>query len=57
MPEPLEPPEDKPKYICEDTSGCNEPIYEGEDYYRVDGYILCEDCGRRYLDELYKKRA
>jgi len=50
-------PERNPPLICEDTSGCAAPIYPGDTYYEVDGLILCEECGREYLDELYKREA
>lgn len=50
-PEPM----DAPLYLCEDTGGCGAPIYPGDDYYEVDGFILCEECGRAYLDEKFRR--
>jgi len=50
-------PEGKPPLMCDDTNGCDTRIYPGDTYYDVDGLILCEECGREYLDALYRKRA
>lgn len=40
-------PEDKPLLQCV-CNGCN--IYEGDDYYDVNGYIVCEDCKIKYIN-------
>ena len=57
-PEPsLDPPEAIPLFHCEDTSGCGEPIYEGEEYYEIDGFKLCEEHGKEYINALYKRTA
>lgn len=50
-------PEEKPLFICGDTGGCGAPIYPGDMYYDVDGFVLCEDCGRDYLDQQYRRTA
>lgn len=58
IPEPrLDPCEPEPVYLCEDSRGCRNGIYDGEPYYEIDGFLLCEACGKRYLDALYQKRA
>lgn len=54
---PLEPRYPHTWLSCQDTNGCNEPIYEGDEYYEIDGYVLCADCGKKYIDELYKHIA
>lgn len=48
----LEPPDNEADavYRCE---YCDVPIYEGEEYFEIDGDILCEDCVRF----LYSKTA
>lgn len=38
---PLEPPEDVIVHHC---SRCSGEIYEGEEYFKLDGDIYCEDC-------------
>ena len=47
----------EPWGVCGDTMSCDTPIYPGDEYYEVDGYILCGKCGRAYMDELYRRRA
>lgn len=54
---PLEPPDPPPWRYCGAPGGCGEPIYRGDGYYMVDGSALCEECGRRYLDCLYRRTA
>lgn len=39
--------EPKPFFKC-DCEGCN--IYEGDYYYDVNGYIVCEDCKIKYIN-------
>lgn len=36
-----EPPEPKPVLHC---AGCGDGIYEGEEYYEIDGKTLCLNC-------------
>ena len=31
---------------------CGEEIYDGEEYYRVDGQIICTDCVAEYARRL-----
>lgn len=50
-------PVDAPLFLCQDTGGCGAPIYPGDTYFDVDGFILCEDCGRAYLDERFGRTA
>lgn len=37
-------PEPRSVFIC---SGCNQRIYEGDDYYEILGEQFCEDCIRK----------
>ena len=39
----LDPPESREPdaLVC---TRCGEPIYEGESYYRIYGYAVCEHC-------------
>lgn len=38
---PLDPPEDEIVCCCDI---CGEPIYEGQDFWRVHGTVICENC-------------
>jgi len=33
---------------------CNEPIYENEEYYEIDGHTLCDYCMDDYLADIKK---
>lgn len=37
----LEPPEAEVYTHCD---CCGEPIYEGEEYYSINGWEICEEC-------------
>jgi hypothetical protein len=43
-----EPPEERVVMQCTD---CDCDIYEGDDYYDIDGYIICIDCITDYKKE------
>jgi len=36
---------------------CRETICCGDEYYNIDGLILCKSCGEIYLEYLYKRTA
>lgn len=36
--------EQMPVFYCEK---CHEEIYAGDSYWKIDGYILCEDCAKK----------
>lgn len=48
---PLDPPEDKVFAMCD---CCGGEIYEGEDYYSIDGELIHEDCLHDFADEYFK---
>ena len=39
----LEPPDNEARAVLE-CSYCSEDIYEGEDYYDVQGSLYCKEC-------------
>lgn len=45
---PLDPPEDKVFAMCDHCGG---EIYEGEEYYEIDGDLIHEDCLLDYVKE------
>lgn len=47
---PLDPPEDKVFTYCEHCGG---EIYEGEDYYDIEGESIHEDCLYDFAKSLY----
>ena len=46
----LNPPEDRVYALCDH---CNGEIYEGEDFYCIDGDRIHSDCFDAYCRELY----
>lgn len=45
---PLDPPEDKVFAMCDQSGG---EIYEGEEYYEIEGDRVHEDCLLDYVKE------
>ena len=39
----LDPPESKQNYICK-CDICDEKIFEGNEYYKIDNIIYCPEC-------------
>ena len=46
----LEPPDIQPRKMC-DCRNCGWGLYEGDEYYEIDGECYCEDC----VEKLYRK--
>lgn len=46
-------PEIEPYCQCD---MCGEPIYDGEDYWDINGDIVCEDCLLEYM-QCFKRTA
>ena len=47
-------------YYC-DECGCpiygEDSLYEGDYYYEVDDFYVCEDCLRDFMNRRYRKRG
>lgn len=37
-------------YIAFHCDDCGGPLYEGDDYYKINGYRLCESCALEWLN-------
>lgn len=42
------PEEDTTECFCAE---CEEPLYVDDEYFELDGQILCEDCAKDWLDD------
>ena len=47
---PLDPPEDVVFATCDHCGG---EIYEGEEYYYIDGQYICEDCLSDFAEKYF----
>lgn len=49
---PLDPPEDVVFAMCDHCGG---EIYEGEEYYDIDGQYIHEDCLRDFAEDYFSE--
>ena len=56
---PIEEPEQRIFAECQGTEHvkCKDSICFGDEYYNIDGLMLCKSCGEIYLEYLYKRTA
>ena len=49
----MDPPEEEDSvFECEE---CHSGLYVGDDYYEIDGTIMCEDCAIEWLKSNFRK--